>query len=98
MSAREEMADKSDARELVEGLLKKFETLFRGEAENSQRLNHAEGSRELNLGQREESSDDKGYPKPVTETGATSRGREEPTERKKQSSAESPSPNPRKLG
>jgi len=98
LSAREEMVDKPDARKLVEGLLKKFETLFRGEAENSQRLDHVEGSGELNLGQREDSSHDKDYPKSITETGTTSQGREEPTERKKQSSAESPSPNPRKLG
>ena len=54
LSAREEIVDEPDARKSVKGLLKKFETLFRGEAENSQRLNHVEGSRELNLGQRED--------------------------------------------
>lgn len=98
MSAREEMVDKPDARKLVEGLLKKFETLFRGEAENSPRLNHVEGSRELNLGQKEESTPDKGYPESITKTGTTSQDRNQPRERKKQSSAPSPSPNPRKLG
>ena len=81
-----------------EGLLKKFETLFRGEAENSQRLNHVEGSRELNLGQREESNHDKDYPKSITETGTTSQGREQPTDAEKTIFRESPSPNPRKLG
>ncbi len=98
MSAREEMVAQPDARKSFKGLLKKFETLFQGEAENNQRLNHVEGSRELNWGQREDSSHDKDYPKSITETGTTSQGREEPTERKKQSSAEPPSPNPRKLG
>ena len=95
LSAREEMVDKPDARKLVEGLLKKLETLFRGEAENSQRPNDDE---KLNLGQREERKLEKGYSKSITETGTTSQGREEPAERKEQSSAESPSPNPRKLG
>jgi hypothetical protein len=95
LSAREEIVDEPDARKSAEGLLKKFETLFRGEAENSQGLNDDE---ELNLGQREERKLEKGHSKSIAETGTTSQGREEPAERKKQSSAESPSPNPRRLG
>jgi hypothetical protein len=98
LSAREEIVDEPDARKSVKGLLKKFETLFRGEAEKSQRPNDDEDPRELDLGQREESRLEKGYSETITETGTTSQGREEPAERKKQSSAESPSPNPRKLG
>ena len=39
LSAREEIVDEPDARKSAEGLLKKFETLFRGEAEKSQRPN-----------------------------------------------------------
>ncbi len=98
LSAREEMFKEPDAQESSEGLLKKLERLFRGEAEKSQCLNHGEGSRELNCGQRENSGYEKGYPKSFTESGTPSQDREDSTERKKESSAKSPPANPRKLG